>query len=114
MQIVLGSNKKLFKRNIWELYQYCSVIIFGTGGRISEKIDKGKYVGTLAFGAYKRYVFNEIGGYDEELIRNQDDEFNMRLIQNKGTIWMDPNIQSTYYPRSTYEIFYAIFTVWLF
>ncbi len=80
---------------------------FGTGGAaFRKKIDKGKYVGTLAFGAYKRYVFNEIGGYDEELIRNQDDEFNMRLIQNKGTIWMDPNIQSTYYPRSTLMKFF--------
>ena len=40
------------------------------------------------------------------MIRNQDDEFNMRLIQNKGTIWMDPNIQSTYYPRSTLMKFF--------
>ena len=81
---------------------------FGTGGAaFRKKINKGKYVSTLAFGAYKRHVFNEIGGYDEELIRNQDDEFNMRLIQNKGTIWLDPNIQSTYYPRSTLMKFFV-------
>ena len=37
----------------------------------------------------------------EELIRNQDDEFNMRLTQNKGTIWMDPDIKSSYHPRAS-------------
>ena len=75
---------------------------FGTGGAVFRtKINKGKYVDTLAFGAYKRSIFNKIGGYDEELIRNQDDEFNMRLTQNKGTIWIDPDIKSSYYSRAS-------------
>ena len=76
---------------------------FGTGGAsFRSLVDGGKYVSTLAFGAYKRNVFNEIGGYDEELIRNQDDEFNLRLIQSGRKIWLDSSIQSIYYPRSTF------------
>ena len=39
-----------------------------------------------------RDMFLEIGGYDEELVRNQDDEFNFRLLQNGGKIWLDPSI----------------------
>ena len=75
---------------------------FGVGGvSFREKIKKGKYVDTLAFGAYKRDVFKNIGGYDQELIRNQDDEFNFRLIQSGGRIWLDPSIQSLYYPRTS-------------
>ena len=75
---------------------------FGVGGvRFREKIKKGEYVDTLAFGAYKRNVFKKLGGYDEELIRNQDDEFNFRLIQSGGRIWLDPSIQSFYYPRTS-------------
>ena len=61
----------------------------------------GKFVDTLAFGVYKREVFEKLGGYDEELIRNQDDEFNFRLIQNGGKIWLDPSIRSSYYPRNS-------------
>jgi len=47
-------------------------------------VKEGKYVDTLAFGVYRREVFEKIGGYDEELVRNQDDEFNFCLIQNSG------------------------------
>ena len=75
---------------------------FGVGGvAFRKKNEKGQFVDTLAFGAYKRDVFNKMGGYDEELVRNQDDEFNFRLIQNGGKIWLDPSIKSTYYPRNT-------------
>jgi len=56
----------------------------------------------LAFGAYKREVFEKLGGYDEELVRNQDDEFNFRLIQSGGKIWLDPSIKSSYTPRSSF------------
>jgi GT2 family glycosyltransferase len=58
-------------------------------------------VDTLAFGAYRREVFERIGFFDEELVRNQDDEFNFRLIQNGGKIWLDASIQTRYYSRST-------------
>ena len=43
--------------------------------------DSIKYVDTIPFGCYKREVFDKIGYFDEELIRNQDDEFNLRLIK---------------------------------
>ncbi len=73
---------------------------FGVGNALfRQQVKKGQYVDTLAFGAYRRKVFKDIGGYDEELIRNQDDEFNLRLQQNGGKIWLDPKIKSYYYPR---------------
>lgn len=58
------------------------------------------YVDTLAFGAYKRSVFERIGFFDEELVRCQDDEFNYRLIKNGGKIFMTPKISSCYFPRT--------------
>jgi hypothetical protein len=58
-------------------------------------------VDTVAFGAYDRQVFDRIGLFDEELVRNQDDEFNYRLRAAGGRIWLDPAIRSTYYSRST-------------
>jgi len=76
---------------------------FGVGGvSFRKKVEKGEYVDTLAFGAYKREVFDQLGGYDEELVRNQDDEFNFRVIQNDGKIWLDPSIESTYTQRNSF------------
>ena len=81
--------------------------IFGVGGvAFRQKILSGKYVDTLAFGSYKRKIFDQIGGYDEELVKNQDDEFNFRLIQHGEKIWLDPSINSKYFNRSNYKMLF--------
>ena len=84
---------------------------FGVGGvAFREENLIGKFVDTLAFGSYKREIFNKIGGYDQELVKNQDDEFNFRLIQHGEKIWLDPTIKSKYYNRSTYrKLFFQYF-----
>jgi GT2 family glycosyltransferase len=58
-------------------------------------------VDTVAFGCFRREVFGRIGLFDEELIRNQDDEFNFRLIRAGGSILLVPGIVSYYYARSS-------------
>jgi glycosyltransferase involved in cell wall biosynthesis len=75
---------------------------FGVGG-VAFRIGRAQpgYVDTVAFGAYRREVFDRIGGFDEELVRNQDDEFNFRLTQSGGKIWLDPTIGSRYYSRAS-------------
>lgn len=73
---------------------------FGVGSAAFRYANTPQYVDTLAFGAYRREVFDRIGLFDEELVRNQDDEFNYRLIRAGGKIWLDPQIRSTYYSRS--------------
>lgn len=75
---------------------------FGVGGATFRMATaQAGCVDTVAFGAYRRTVFEEIGNLDEELIRNQDDEFNFRLLQAGGRIWLDPAIRATYYSRGT-------------
>lgn len=97
-----GPTNHVSQSYIGDLIKIAQTSKFGTGGvSFRSKITNGKYVNTLAFGAYKRDIFKKIGGYDEELIRNQDDEFNFRLIQNGGTIWIDPLIKSSYYSRDS-------------
>ncbi len=59
------------------------------------------WVDTLAFGAHHKWVVDKIGYFDEELVRNQDDEFNMRVILAGGKIWMSKSIRSTYFARSS-------------
>jgi glycosyltransferase involved in cell wall biosynthesis len=75
---------------------------FGVGGvAFRTGRSSAEYVDTLAFGAYRREVFERIGGFDEELVRNQDDEFNYRLAHAGGKILLDPSIHSLYYNRSS-------------
>jgi len=57
------------------------------------------WVDTLAFGTHHKWIVDRIGYFDEELVRNQDDEFNLRIILAGGKIWMSKSIRSTYYSR---------------
>ena len=59
------------------------------------------WVDTLAFGTHHKWIVDKIGYFDEELVRNQDDEFNLRIIRAGGKIWMSKAIQSTYFSRGS-------------
>lgn len=76
---------------------------FGVGNAYFRTGSKDGFVDTVAFGAYKREVFEKIGLFDEELIRNQDDEFNYRLLRNGFTIYLFQKIRSKYYVRASFE-----------
>lgn len=75
--------------------------VFGVGNS-RHKIGANQIVetDTVPFGCYKREVFDKIGLFDEDLIRNQDDEFNARLINNGGKIYLIPEIKINYYARN--------------
>lgn len=75
---------------------------FGVGDVRFRTSDTPGFVDTVAFGAYKRDVFDRIGLFDESLERNVDDEFNYRLRDAGGTLYLDPSIRSRYYTRQTF------------
>ena len=56
---------------------------------------------SVYMGVYAKPVFSRIGLFDEELVRNQDDEFNYRLRSAGGRVVLVPGIRSTYYNRAT-------------
>lgn len=56
---------------------------------------------SVYMGTWPREVFTRIGLFDEELVRDQDDEFNYRLRENGGKIVLNPEIKSVYSARST-------------
>ncbi len=59
------------------------------------------YVDTIAFGSHWRWVFDRAGLFDEEMVRNEDDEFSARMIRAGGRIYMSQSIRSRYFPRSS-------------
>ncbi len=60
---------------------------------------KVKQVDTVPFGCWPREIFNRLGMFDEELTRNQDDEFNGRITKSGGKIFLLPHVQIKYYAR---------------
>ncbi|HVH08865.1 MAG TPA: glycosyltransferase family 2 protein [Gemmatimonadales bacterium] len=58
-----------------------------------------RWVDSAPFGCFRREVFDRIGVFDEDLIRNQDDEFNLRLIKHGGRILLLPDVVSYYFAR---------------
>ena len=60
-----------------------------------------RLVDTVPFGCYRRAVFDRIGVFDPELVRNQDDELNARLLKRGGRIMLIPEVVSYYYARGS-------------
>ena len=58
-------------------------------------------VDTVAFGAYRASLVNEIGYFDENLLANEDYEFNVRIRQAGKKIWLDPRIRANYIARKS-------------
>jgi len=56
---------------------------------------------TVVYGCFRRERLLEVGLFDEDLIRSQDDELNFRLLRAGGRIWQSPRIRSWYTPRDT-------------
>ena len=60
-------------------------------------------VDTVPYGAFRPRAFEIAGDFDESLVRNQDDEFNLRLRRAGGRIVLDPSIRIFYTPRGSFR-----------
>lgn len=76
---------------------------FGVGNAHFRTGNKDGYVDTVAFGAYRKQVFEKVGYFDEDLTRNQDDEFNFRVIKSGFKIYLSQKIKAKYYVRASYK-----------
>jgi glycosyltransferase involved in cell wall biosynthesis len=74
---------------------------FGSGGAKFHDLGYEGYVDTVQFGCWKKATLEALGLFDEKLVRNQDDELNLRLIRWGGKIWQSPRIVFWYHPRSS-------------
>ena len=94
-----STNSSIFSRAV----SLCLSSIFGVGiskFRIS-KPTKKEFVDTVPFGCFRRSLFDELGLFNEEEPRNEDLEFNQRILRADKKIILDPEIHSTYFSRST-------------
>ena len=73
----------------------------GVGDALYRIGGEAQAVDTVPFGAFHRGLIDKIGMFDETLLTNEDYEFNVRVRQAGGKVWMNPAIHSIYYARST-------------
>lgn len=79
----------------------CLSHIFGAGGAYFRTgTEKPREVDTVAFGCYKKEVFEKIGLFNEDMAKIEDLELNYRLRKAGGKIMLFPDIKALYYPSS--------------
>jgi len=81
---------------------------FGVGGsyfRVGS--ERFRWVDTVFGGCYRKEVFDKIGFFNENLVRSQDLEFNLRLKKAGGKILLASDIVSYYYPKSEIKDFFV-------
>lgn len=73
----------------------------GVGDAMYRLNAKAGAVDTVPFGSFRPGLIQRIGGFDETLLANEDYEFNTRVRESGGVVWLDPSIRSVYFSRST-------------
>lgn len=74
---------------------------FGVGNSHFHYSETPRFTETVYLGAWPKETLVRAGGFDEEMVRDQDDELNYRLRKAGGTVWLDPAIRSEYTPRGS-------------
>jgi glycosyltransferase involved in cell wall biosynthesis len=79
------------------------------GGRAHDPTYEGD-LDTVYLGCWRREVFEKYGLFDEELVRSQDNELNLRIQRGGGRIWQTPRIRSRYAPRGSLRQLFRQYT----
>jgi glycosyltransferase involved in cell wall biosynthesis len=88
---------------------------FSSGGAASHALDYEGEVDSVYLGCWRKETLERLGGFDEELVRNQDDELNLRLTRAGGRVWQSRSIRSWYQPRASLKALfrqYAQYGYW--
>ncbi len=91
------------KTEVGKLYALARGTLFGGGVASYRYSNKKQLASTASFGCYKTKAMLDVGGYNESLVKNQDNDINKRIIAAGGKILFDPIIKFTYFTRDNYK-----------
>lgn len=69
---------------------------FGVGNSRFRTSTREGYVDSVPFGAYRRTVFEQVGLFNERLVRNQDNDMSARIRRAGGRIFLTPALSTKY------------------
>jgi glycosyltransferase involved in cell wall biosynthesis len=75
----------------------------GAHWKLEGETTKPVEVDTVTYGIYRAEAFEHAGLFDEELVRDQDEELAMRIRLSGGRVFYDSRIRSHYVPRGSYS-----------
>lgn len=75
---------------------------FGIGATFHFATDESE-CDTVYMGMWPRRVFEEVGLFDEQFVRNQDDELSYRIRKSGGRIVVSPAMRSLYQNRESWK-----------
>jgi succinoglycan biosynthesis protein ExoA len=75
--------------------------VLGTGGSAHRHVGQGRFVEHGHHALMDMDLFRKVGGYCEAMPCNEDAELDHRQIAAGGSIWLEPSLALTYFPRST-------------
>ena len=113
--VVGGPAKHVGRTWKGEAIASCMMHPFGVGKSSFRTERIKKFVDTVPFPIYKRSVLEDVGQYDEDLVRNQDDELNYRCRSKGYRILMDPSLETIYHVRENLkDLWYQYFQYGLY
>lgn len=102
-QIVGGPMRIANENSIQAAIGYATSTILGVGNSTFHFENFEGFTQSVYLGAWKKSIFTIVGLFDEEMKRNQDDEFHYRANAKGIKIYQDPSIKSYYFPRKTFK-----------
>jgi glycosyltransferase involved in cell wall biosynthesis len=75
---------------------------FAVGAGNFRILKEDSFTDTVGTPVYRKNIFDEIGLFDEELLRNQDDELNFRVLKNGYKILFTVQTSLKYFVRATF------------
>ncbi|MDP2363321.1 MAG: glycosyltransferase family 2 protein [Ignavibacteria bacterium] len=100
--IVGGPTRVAFETDFQKAVAVAITNPLGVGDSKVHNLEYNGYSDHVTFGAWKREIFDEVGLFDEELVRNQDDEFHYRAKSKGKNIYLSSAIKLWYYPRKEF------------
>jgi succinoglycan biosynthesis protein ExoA len=97
--VMVASGKTPFQTAVARAYNSK----FGLGGASYHSGGKEGPAESAYLGVFQRDTLAEVGGYDESLRRGEDWELNLRIRATGHTVWFDPQLKVTYWPRENWR-----------
>jgi GT2 family glycosyltransferase len=104
-----GNVENVYLNEIGEIISKGMSTSFGMGLGNFRVLENSCFVDTVGTPMYPGWVFEKIGYFDEDLIRNQDDDYNFRVTKAGGKIWLETSITIKYYVRANFQGLYRQF-----
>jgi len=99
--IVGGPMRAQGKSAFQKAVAYCTSTTLGVGDSSFHDEHAEGLVDSVYLGAWRKSIFETTGLFDTQMVRNQDDEFHYRAKSKGVAIYLNPEIRSLYFPRST-------------